>query len=162
MPKRIQGALIGGIVGFILVIPVGAFIGLCGPGVGLVSGAIAGFLAVNNQTFATKGDAARDGAIAGGITGVGLVVGQMIAAIIAIAIQNAAGTIPGIGSIDASDPAMLGGALVGGLAVALCFGLVGAGLAAGVGAGVAALTGDTTPTVGSGPDISTGFSGPPA
>jgi len=136
MKPRIKFGLIIGLIGLVLNICVSGFIGLCGPFAALVAGAVAGFLAARQEKIAVKGDGARAGAVAGGIAGALVLVGQLLGGVGALALFQQSGAAPPFGvipsvSADVSQQILFYGA---GLATGLCFGLVGVVAAALAGA----------------------------
>lgn len=137
MQPRIKMGLIVGIIGLAINVCVSGFIGLCGPGVSLLAGGIAGYLAAQQERLPTKSDGAKAGAVAGGITGALIIVGQVLGGIGALVYFQVSGTQVPFGTVPSasSDPSLLIGYYLGGIGTGLCFGVVGALLAAGVGAG---------------------------
>ena len=69
MQPRMRMGLIVGVIGLALNVCVSGFIGLCGPLVSLIAGAVAGFFAAQQEKLGTKGEGARAGAIAGAVAG---------------------------------------------------------------------------------------------
>lgn len=150
MQARIRIGLLVGLTGLLLNICVAGFVGFCGPFLSLVAGGVAGLLAARQEKpITTKADAARAGGIAGGIAGGMVLLGQVIGGMAALyymqssGIQTIFGQVPG--------PTSGAGSLVpyyfGGLAFALCFGLVGAILAAAAGALAAYLSTSDRPFI---------------
>ena len=148
-PRMKIGLIVGGI-GLVLNICVSGFVGFCGPVFALVAGGVAGFLAAQQEKLPSKGDGARAGATAGGITGGLIILGQIIGGIGALiyfqTVRNG-NTIFGQVPTLSSDPSALAGYYGGGLFTALCFGIVGALLAAGAGAGAGYLATPDQPPV---------------
>lgn len=137
MKPSIKMGLLVGVIGMVLNVCVSAGVGLCGPGVSLVAGAVAGYLAAYQGKAATKGNGARDGATAGGISGLLITIGQVIGAISALAYVQFSGGKSIFGTIpppSAAPTAQVVYYVVGAL-TGLCFGLVGVVLAALAGAG---------------------------
>ncbi len=140
MKSHIKFGLIVGAIGAVLNVCVSTAIGLCGPGVALLAGAIAGFLAAQQaETMMSKNDGARMGGIAGAIAGALILIGQLIGAVGALIliqqtnIELPIGSAPTLGAGSAEQI----GYYLGGLGTGLCFGIVGIVLAglAGAGAG---------------------------
>ena len=136
MQPRIRIGLIVGVIGLVLNICVAGFLGFCGPFLSLVAGGIAGYLAIQQEKPLTKNEGARVGATAGGIAGALIILGQIIGGIGALAYMQSSGMPTPFGGVpDLGDPATSIGFYGGGIATALCFGIIGALLAAGAGAG---------------------------
>jgi hypothetical protein len=135
------------VIGLVLNICVAGFIGFCGPVLSLVAGGIAGYFATQQEKPFTKNQAARVGATAGGIAGGLIILGQIIGGIGALAFMQSSGTPTPFGQLpDLGDPATQVGFYGGGIATALCFGVIGALLAAGAGAGAGYLTTSDQPS----------------
>jgi hypothetical protein len=148
MQPRIRIGLIVGVIGLVLNICVAGFIGICGPFFSLIAGAIAGFLAAQQEKPFTKKEGARAGATAGGIAGALIIIGQILGGIGALAYMQSTGTQTPFGQMpDLGDPATSIGFYAGGVGTALCFGIVGALLAAGAGAGAGYLATSDQPTM---------------
>lgn len=144
-PRTMYGLIAGGI-GLIINICISTAVGLCGPFVALLVGAAAGFFAAQAEKAPTKNDGARLGAISGAIAGGLTLVGQLIGGVGALVltmsmdIQPIFGTMPESG--DVAEQAVF---LLVGMGVGLCFGSVGVFLAALAGAGAGYLgTSETT------------------
>jgi hypothetical protein len=137
MQPRIKVGLLVGAIGLILNICVSGAIGLCGPAVSLVGGALAGFFTAKQENPASKGEGARAGAISGAIAGALILIGQIIAAVGALALFQFGGmkipfsAAPSI-SADVSTQILY---YASGVGTGVCFGLIGTVLAALVGAG---------------------------
>jgi hypothetical protein len=137
MQPRIKLGLIVGAIGAVLNICVAAAVGVCGPAVSLVAGAIAGYFAAQQERPATKAEGARSGATAGAIAGGLIIVGQVIGGLGALFYMQASGAQLPFGNIPSASQ----GAPVqmiyylSGAGTAICFGIVGTLLAAGAGAG---------------------------
>ena len=141
MQPRTRIGLIVGVIGLVLNICVAGFLGFCGPFLSLVAGGIAGYLATQQEKPFTKNQAARVGATAGAIAGGLIIVGQIIGGLGALAYMQSTGSTTPFGQMpDLGDPAAQVGFYGGGIATALCFGVIGALLAAGAGAGAGYLT----------------------
>ena len=136
MQPRTRIGLIVGVIGLVLNICVAGFLGFCGPFLSLVAGGIAGYLAIQQEKPLTKNAGARVGATAGGIAGALIILGQIIGGIGALAYMQSSGMQTPFGAVpDLGDPATSIGFYGGGIATAVCFGIIGALLAAGAGAG---------------------------
>ena len=140
-PRTRIGLIVGGI-GLVLNICVAGFVGFCGPFLSLVAGGIAGYFATQQEKPFTKNEAARVGATAGGVAGALIILGQLIGGIGALAYMQSTGAPTPFGQLPdlSADPAAQVGFYGGGIATALCFGVIGALLAAGAGAGAGYLT----------------------
>lgn len=126
-PRVKVGLLVGGI-GLLLNICIATAFGLCGPMLALLSGAVAGFLAAQQEKAPTKGEGARIGAISGFVAGGLILLGQMLGAIVALLLVQLSGveTIFGSTAPPPSANAMLQIMYyVTGLGVGVCFGAVG-------------------------------------
>lgn len=137
MQARTRIGLIVGVIGLVLNICVAGFIGVCGPGVSLIAGALAGYFATQQEKPAAKNEGARVGATAGGIAGGLIILGQILGGVGALALMQTTGTELPFGQVPSpsSDPGMQVVFYGAGIGTALCFGIVGALLAAGAGAG---------------------------
>lgn len=137
MQPKIKVGLLVGAVGLVLNICVSAAIGLCGPAVSLVGGAIAGFLAARQEKPATQGEGAKIGAISAAIAGAMILIGQIIAAVGALALIQFSGMQMPFGQVPSTsaDPATQAIFYLSGLGTGVCFGLIGVVLAALAGAG---------------------------
>jgi hypothetical protein len=127
MNPKIRIGLIVGAVGLVLNIIVAAVMGLCGPFVALLAGAIAGFLAAQQTAPASKGDGARDGAIAGGVAGALVFVGQIIGGVLVLFLIQNTDITPVIGSVPEATAPGQNQLLyyLAGLGTGTCFGIVG-------------------------------------
>ncbi len=149
MKARTRMGLIVGAIGLVLNICVAGFIGLCGPIVSLIAGAVAGFFAAQQERLVSKNEGARAGATAGAIAGGLIIIGQIIGGIAALFMMQSSGTAPIFGQMP--DPSSgLAAQLpfyLGGVGTAICFGIIGTLLAAGAGAGAGYLgTSENAPT----------------
>ena len=137
MPPKIKVGLLVGAVGLVLNVCVSAAMGICGPAVSLIGGAIAGFLAARQEKPATQGEGAKIGAISAAIAGALILIGQIIAAVGALALIQFSGMQIPFGQVPApsADPATQAIFYLSGLGTGLCFGLIGIFLAALAGAG---------------------------
>jgi hypothetical protein len=135
-PKLKVGLLVGA-VGLALNVCVAAASGLCGPGVSLIGGALAGFFAARQENPASKADGARAGAISGAIAGALILIGQIIGGISLLMIVQFAGINPPFGQVPSTSADVSQQMLyyVSGLGTGICFGLVGTVLATLAGAG---------------------------
>lgn len=136
LPRVKVGLLVGGI-GLLLNTCVAVVLGLCGPFVALLAGALAGFMAAQQEKPLLKGDGARLGAVAGGIAGTLVCIGQVIGGLGALVLVQYAGLTPLFGRLPSASagPGEQLVYYVAGLGTGLCFGLVGLVLAALAGAG---------------------------
>jgi len=136
MQPRVTYGLIAGAIGLVINICISTAIGLCGPFVALLAGAAAGFFAAQAEKAPTKNDGAQLGAISGAIAGGLTLVGQLIGGVGALVLTMSMGIQPIIGTMpESSDVAGQAIFLIVGLGVGLCFGLVGIVLSALAGAG---------------------------
>lgn len=136
MTTQVKFGLIVGVIGLVVNICVSTLLGICGPVIALLGGGIAGFLTAQAEQAATRSDGARLGAIAGGIAGGLVFIGQLIGGLGALTLIQATGMQPFFGELpSASDPAGQLGYWLGGLGVGMCFGVFGLFLSALTGAG---------------------------
>jgi hypothetical protein len=149
MQPRTRIGLIVGVIGLVLNICVAGFVGICGPFLSLVAGGIAGYFATQQEKPFTKNHGARVGATAGGIAGGLIILGQIIGGLGALAFMQSSGATTPFGQLPdfSADPAAQVGFYGGGIATALCFGIIGALLAAGAGAGAGYLTTSDQPSM---------------
>ena len=119
------GLIVGGIAWLINTCTAFA-LGFCGPVVAVISGGIAGFLVAHREGQATKGDGAREGAIAGAIVGGWMLLSQMLAAVFNLVFVQQSGIELPFGT--APDPTAVSSLqalyYVSGLGVGACIGLV--------------------------------------
>jgi hypothetical protein len=136
MKPRIRVGLIVGVIGLIVNVAVAALVGICGPGLSLVAGALAGFYTARQEQPATKNDGARAGAVSGGIAGLLITIGQVVGAASALAYMQYSGTASPFGTIPAPSADVGAQAIyyLSGVGAGICFGLIGAILAAAAGA----------------------------
>ncbi len=141
MKRTIKLGLAAGVIGAVVNICVSTAFGVCGPFVALLAGAVAGFFAARVPELASKGMAAREGAVGGGIAGALVFFGQLVGGLGALALVRVSGAPPIFGTIPTGDsPAGQQIAYwVSGLGVGACFGVIGLALAALAGAGAAYL-----------------------
>ena len=132
MTPRIRLGLIVGAVSLIVTACVSTVMGICGPGVSLIAGAVAGFLTGRQESFPSQGEGAQAGAISGAIAGGVTLIGQFLGGIatltVAPALFESLGTSLYTG---VSDDVVY---WLAGIGTALCFGLVGVVLSALAGA----------------------------
>jgi hypothetical protein len=134
---RIIVAVIVGAAALIVNTIVSGFLGICGPFVSLVAGAIAGFFASRQEQPASQRDGARLGAISGLLVGAFTLVAQMVGALAALVLVQVTGIQLPFGSVPppgASAPIQATYYLAG-TGVAACLGVVGFLVAALGGAG---------------------------
>jgi hypothetical protein len=136
MKPFLKYGLIVGVVSFVVILPVSILFGICGPFVSVIGGAVAGYLTAHFGKFSVKQTGAKQGALAGLVTGGFTLIGQIVSGLVALfmaqstAMESIMGSIP-----NTTDPAVtqtvyyFSGIIAGG-----CFGLIGLGLAAGFGA----------------------------
>ncbi len=127
MTPRIRFGLIAGLIGLVLNICISSVLGLCGPLTALVAGAAAGFLAAQQEKVVPKGNGAQLGAIAGGIAGVLVLIGQLLGGLGALAFIQFSGTSIRFGTVpspsaDASQQVLY---YISGLGTGLCIGVIG-------------------------------------
>ena len=146
MQPRVTYGLIAGAIGLVINVCISAAIGLCGPFVALLAGAAAGFFAAQAEKAPSKNDGARLGAISGAIAGGLTLVGQLIGVIAVLFLSVSADIQPILGTLpETSDVAGQAVFWIAGVGVGLCFGLVGVLLSALAGAGTGYLgTPETT------------------
>ncbi len=152
MKARVKVGLLVGAIGFVLNLCVASLFGICGPGVSLIAGAFAGFFASRQEKPALKSDGAKAGGIAGLIAGGIVLVGQVIAAVIALAFIQYQQVKPLIGAVPSfsAEPGQQAIYYVSGIFTGLCFGVVGVIFSALAGAGTGFLgTPDAAPQVSS-------------
>ncbi len=127
MAAKIKFGLIVGLFGLVLTMAVSFLVGVCGPFVGLVAGAVAGLLTVRAERPANRNAGASQGTQAGAIAGGLTLAGQLI------------GNIGGLMLLQASQVELPFGEMpqtsaeetafwIGGIGVVVCFGLLGLGL----------------------------------
>ena len=151
MSPRVKFGLIAGAIGLALNICVSAVMGICGPVVAAIAGALAGYFAAKNEHPLSKGEGAKTGAIAGAIAGGLVLIGQMLGGVAALTLLPAIYEAMDIPLAEvSSDPSYW----VSGLLMAVCFSAVGIGLAAGAGAGAGYLGTPSQPTPPVQPPIS--------
>ena len=136
MKPFLKFGLIAGGIGFLVIIPLSAFMGICGPIVPLLAGAAAGFLTAYVGKPLSQKDGAQQGAMAGAVSGVLTLLGQMIGGMVALYFIQTSGAPVAFGRVpNASSPAYEMVLYYGsGLVTGMCFGIVGVLLGAAVGA----------------------------
>ena len=137
MKARYKVGLAVGLVGLVLNVCISAAMGICGPVVSLLAGAVAGFLTARQEKAATKSSGAQAGAISGLVAGALIIIGQMTGGMGALAYLQASGTKIAFGTIPSPSADMNEQLIyyVSGLGTGVCFGLIGAVLSALAGAG---------------------------
>jgi len=151
MSGQVKYGLIVGGIGLVINACASAFVGLCGPFVMLLVGALAGFLTAREARLPSKSEASRTGATAGAIAGALMVIGQLIGGFIALLFVQMSGATPLLGSPpNAVDGVGMNAFYyLSGFGASLCFGLVGMALSAGASAGCAYLATNEQPQVNS-------------
>jgi hypothetical protein len=135
MKPRVKYGLIVGVAGMLLNVCVSAALGVCGPMMSLLAGAIAGFLTGQAEQAPERGDGARLGAISGLIAGGLMLVGQLFGGAGILAFVQFAEIPIGFGTVPQTSDLVGTASYWGiGLGVAGCFGLVGLVLSALAGA----------------------------
>ena len=132
MAPRIQLGLIVGVVSLVMTACVSMLIGICGPGISLIAGAVAGFLTGRQEKLSSQGEGAKAGAISGAITGVVALIGQFIGGVATLTITP--GLLESLGTSQFSGYSGDVAFWLGGIGAAFCFGLLGVVLAALTGA----------------------------
>ena len=84
MNHRIRVGLFVGTVVLILTIFVTLLVGVCGPIVPLIGGAVAGYFAVKQEAPGSKAEGGKIGAIAGAITGLMGFLGQILGGVLTL------------------------------------------------------------------------------
>jgi hypothetical protein len=126
MTARVKYGLIVGAVVMLLNVCVAAVMGICGPVMSLVAGAIAGYLTAREEELPAAGDGARAGAVSGLIAGALVFLGQLIGGIGVLVFLQTSDIPTGFGAVpDLAETYGLLGFWVAGLALALCLGLGG-------------------------------------
>jgi hypothetical protein len=128
MSARVKIGLIAGGISLVLTACVGALMGICGPAISLVAGAIAGYFAAKQEAPASQGEGGKVGATAGTIAGGLGVIGQIIGGIFALTILPP--LMESLGNYSFSGASGEASYWIGGATTALCFGVVGVILAA--------------------------------
>jgi len=128
MSARVRVGLIAGGIGLVLTACIGSLLGICGPAVSLVAGAIAGYFAVKQENPASQSESGKVGATAGAIAGGLGVIGQIIGGIAALTILPP--LLESMGNYSYSSISGEATYWLSGAATALCFGGIGVVLAA--------------------------------
>lgn len=137
-PKVRYGLLVGGI-GLFVNLVISAAVGLCGPFVTLLAGALAGWLTARALALPVRSQLASQGAQAGAITGALMIIGQLLGGVVALLILQGLNVTPAFGRMPANQIEQVS-FWAAGLGAVLCFGVLGLALGAGAGAGAAYLT----------------------
>ncbi len=142
MKPSVKYGLITGVIGLVVIVPVSAFLGVCGPLVTLVAGAFAGFFTAYAGKTLTRREGWQTGAIAGAISGGLCLIGQIIGGIFILTFIQKTGTNLRFGSAPGPTSPISEYVLyyLSGLGTALCFGIVGIVLGA-VAGGIAGALG---------------------
>ncbi len=150
MKPYLKFGLLVGIVGFFLIIPVTVAVGICGPGVTLLAGAVAGFLAAYKGQARMSREGGQSGAIAGAIAGMIMLLGQLLGGVITLGyLHQTQAKVPFGGLPSLSAPlSELVGYYVGGLGFGLCLGVGGILLGAIAGGVAGALGARPSPRTG--------------
>lgn len=155
MNPQIKNGLLAGAIGGAVNFCVSLVLGFCGPVVAMAAGGVAAFLTARGGGFATKGDAAKAGAISGAVAGGLVLVTQILAGLANLIYLQVSGTqlpfgsVPGAGSTGTEMAVYYGT----GLFTGVCIGLVDVALGALAGAGVGALTGGNATAAPSEPSM---------
>ncbi len=128
MSARIRIGLIAGAISLVLTICVSIAVGICGPVVSLIAGAVAGYFTVKQENPASQSEGGKSGAISGAIAGAGGVIGQFIGGIATLTILPS--LMESMGNYSYSGASGEASYWLGGVGAAFCFGLVGVVLAA--------------------------------
>lgn len=145
MSARIRIGLIAAVISLVLTVCVATAVGICGPAVSLIAGALAAYFVVKQEAPATQSEGGKAGAIAGAIAGAGGVIGQIIGGILTLTLLPS--IMESLG--DSSYSTVSGDAAywLGGAGTAFCFGLGGVVLAAIAGYAVGYFTSANKPPV---------------
>jgi hypothetical protein len=136
MQPRIKFGLIVGGVGLFVNLCASAAVGLCGPFVALLAGALAGFLAAQQEKLPAQSAGAKVGATAGGLAGGLMIIGQSLGAVVGLALLQTTGGNPFVGSGPSTGaPVEQAAFYLSGFGAGCCMGIFGAALAAGAAAG---------------------------
>ena len=128
MSARIKFGLIAGAISLVLTTCISMAVGICGPAVSLLAGALAGYFTVRQENPASQSEGGKSGAISGAVAGVGGVVGQFIGGIATLTILPS--LMESMGDYSYSGASGEAGYWLGGMGAAFCFGIVGVVLAA--------------------------------
>lgn len=133
----VTSGLIFAALALLLVLGVTLVVPFCTPAVVFFLGPICGFLAPHLEKVAEKSLAVKRATYAGGIAGIGAVVGQIIGATInaqLVGPEKAAALVRSLGLPAASDPGFAGGYWAGLIISTLCLALLNVFVASGMGA----------------------------
>jgi hypothetical protein len=128
MSARIKVGLIAGGIGLVLTVCVSAVMGICGPGVSLVAGALAGYFTVKQENPASQSEGGKAGAISGAIAGALGIIGQIIGGVLTLAVLPS--IMESMGNYNYSGYGDQAVYWLSGAGTAFCFGIVGVILAA--------------------------------
>jgi prolipoprotein diacylglyceryltransferase len=146
MNPQTKYGLIIGLIGLIINTFVAAALGICGPVIALIGGAIAGFLAANEKKAAQKSENAKAGAIAGLTAGGLIFIGQVIGGVLALVLfRSTMADIFGVSPSTTEESSFQLGYYLGGFGIGMCLGAVDLVAAALAGAGTGYLIGGTKP-----------------
>ena len=143
MSARIRIGLIAGVISLVLTVCVATAVGICGPAVSLIAGAVAAYFVVKQEMPASQSEGGKAGAIAGAIAGAGGVIGQIIGGIVTLTVLP--GLMESMGNYSYSGANNSAAYWAGGAVTALCFGFVGVVLAAIAGFAVGYFTSNKPP-----------------
>jgi hypothetical protein len=126
------------VISFFTNLGMGLLLPICAPLCGVLWGAGAGILSVQWDDGATGNTPAKNGAFAGGIAGIGGVIGLMIGAIVSFAFlggADAAAELTRQFGVEGVDPSVMAASQwTGAIFSGCCIGLFNAGVMAGIGA----------------------------
>ena len=127
MKPYVKFGLIVGLISLFVIIPISALMGICGPFITMIAGAMAGFLTAYVGKALTRRDGAQSGAISGAISGGITLIGQLIGGVLALAYIQMTGTPIIIGSAPGPSAPFSELAIyyAGGMGIGLCFGIIG-------------------------------------
>mgnify|MGYP000018976980 FL=1 len=153
MNPQTKYGLIIGLIGLIINTFVAAALGICGPVIALIGGAIAGFLAANEKKVAPKSENAKAGAIAGLIAGGLIFIGQVIGGVLALVLfrSTMVSDIFGVSPSITEETSFQLGYYLGGFGIGMCLGAVDLIAAALAGAGTGYLIGGANPQTSDSP-----------
>ena len=128
MSARIKVGLIAGGISLVLTVCVSAAVGICGPAVSIVAGALAGYFTTKQESPVSQSEGGKAGAISGAIAGALGLIGQIIGAIVALAVLPS--IMESFGSSTYSGYSGQAAYWLSGAGTAFCFGIIGIVLAA--------------------------------
>jgi len=128
MSARIKVGLIYGGIGLVLTACMSTIVGICGPAVSLVAGALAGYFTVKQESPASQSEGGKAGAIAGAIAGALGIFGQIIGGILTLAVLPS--IMEAMGNYNYSGYSDQAAYWLSGAGTAFCFGIIGVVLAA--------------------------------